>query len=85
MNSSPYGVEGWATHPDRLMCRVEELPLPTRVIQLSGEVLSTDEAASAELHEAEAAHWSRNSCCLFKATPTTPCICQELLLETGVS
>ncbi len=37
-------------------CRVEELALPTRAIQLSGEVLSTDEATSAELREAEAVH-----------------------------
>ncbi len=66
-------------------CRVEELPLPTRAIQLSGEVLSTDEAASAELREAEAAHRTRNSRRLFKAVPMTPCICRELLLETGES
>ncbi len=59
-------------------CYVEELALPTRAIQLSGEVLSTDEAASAELCKAEAAHWTRSSRCLFKAVPTTPCICQEL-------
>ncbi len=64
---------------------MEELPLPTRIIQLLGEVLSTDEAASAELREAEAAHQSHNSRHLFKAAPTTPCICRELLLETGVS
>ncbi len=64
---------------------MEELALPTRAIQLSGEVLSTDEAASAELRKAEAAHWTRNSCRLFKAVPTTPCICPELWLETGVS
>ncbi len=68
-----------------LQCRVEELPLPTRAIQLSGEVLSTNEAASAELHEAEAAHQTRNSRHLFKAAPTTPCICREQQLETGVS
>ncbi len=66
-------------------CRVEELALPTRAIQLSGEVLSTDEAPSAELLEAEAAHRTRNSHRLFKAAPTTPCICRELQLETGVS
>ncbi len=58
-----------------LHCRVEELPLPTRAIQLSGEVLSTDEAASAELREAEAAHQTQNSTRLFKAAPTTPCVC----------
>ena len=57
----------------------------TRAIQLSGEVLSTDEAASVELREAEAVHRTRSLHCLFKATPTTPCVCQELLLETGVS
>ncbi len=62
---------------DRHFCRVEELALPTRAIQLSGEVLSTDEAASAELREAEAVHQTRSSCCLFKAAPTTPCICRE--------
>ncbi len=56
-------------------CRVEELSLPTRAIQLSGEVLSTDEAASAELREAEAVHWTRSSHRLFKAVPTTPCVC----------
>ncbi len=64
---------------------MEELALPTHAIQLSGEVLSTDEAASAELREAEAAHRTRSSCYLFKAAPTTPCICRELQLETGVS
>ncbi len=48
---------------------------PTCAIQLSGEVLSTDEAASAELRKAEAAHRTRNSHRLFKAAPTTPCIC----------
>ncbi len=32
---------------------MEELALPTRAIQLSGKGLNTDEAASAELHEAE--------------------------------
>ncbi len=68
-----------------LYCRVEELPLPTHAIQLSGEVLSTSEAASAELREAEAAHRTCNSCRLFKAAPTTLCVCRELLLETGVS
>ncbi len=56
-------------------CHVEELPLPTRAIQLSDEVLSTDEAASVELRKAEAAHRTRSSRRLFKATPTTPCIC----------
>ncbi len=64
---------------------MEELALPTRAIQLSGEVLSTDEAASAELHEAEAVHQTRRSRHLFKAAPMTPCICQELQLETGLS
>ncbi len=64
---------------------MEELPLPTHAIQLSGEVLSTDEAASAELREAEAVHQNRNSRRLFKAAPTTPCVCQEQQLETGVS
>ena len=66
-------------------CHVEELPLPTRAIQLSGEVLSINEAASAELREAEAVHRTRNSRRLFKATPTTPCVCREQQLETGVS
>ncbi len=66
-------------------CRVEELALPTRAIQLSGEELSTDEAASAELHEAEAVHQTRNSRRLFKAAPMTPCVCREQQLETGVS
>ncbi len=47
-------------------------------IQLLGEVLSTDEAASAELRKAEAAHQARNSRHLLKATTTTPCICLEL-------
>ncbi len=65
-------------------CRVEELALPTCGIQLSGEVLSTDEAASAELLEAEAVHRACNSCRLFKAMPTTPCVCREQQLETGV-
>ncbi len=64
---------------------MEELALPTHAIQLSGKVLSTDEAASAELHEAEAVHWTRSSRRLFKAAPTTPCICRELQLETGLS
>ncbi len=64
---------------------MEELPLPMHAIQLSGEVLSTDEAASAELRKAEAAHRTRNSRHLFKATPMTPCVCRELLLETGES
>ena len=59
----------------KTLCRVEELPLPTRAIQLSGEVLSTDEAASAELREAEAVHQTRNSRRLFKAAPTTPWVC----------
>ena len=49
------------------------LSLPTRAIQLSGEVLSTDEAASAELHEAEAVHRTHSSRHLFKAI--TPCVC----------
>ncbi len=66
-------------------CRVEELALPTRAIQLSGEELSTDEAASVELRKAEAVHWTRNSCRLFKAAPMIPCVCQEQQLETGVS
>ncbi len=54
-------------------CRVEELALPTRAIQLS-----TDEAASAELREAEAVHQTHNSCCLLKAMTMTPCVCLEL-------
>ncbi len=66
-------------------CRVEELALPTRAIQLSGEVLSTDESASAELREAEAVHRTRSSRRLFKAAPTTPCVCREQQLETGLS
>ncbi len=66
-------------------CCVEELPLPMRAIQLSGEVLSTDEAASVELREAEAVHWTRNSRRLFKAAPTTPCVCREEQLEMGVN
>ncbi len=57
---------------------MEELALPMHAIQLSGEVLSTDEAASAELCEAEAVHRTRSSCRLFKAVPMTPCVCQEL-------
>ncbi len=57
---------------------MEELALPTCAIQLSDEVLSTDEAASAELREAEAVHRTRSSCHLFKAMPMTPCICREL-------
>ncbi len=59
-------------------CHVEELALPTRAIQLLDKVLSTDEAASAELRKAEAAHQTRSSSCLFKAATTTPCICREL-------
>ncbi len=54
---------------------MEELALPTCAIQLSDEVLSTDEAASAELREAEAAHWTLSSCRLFKAVPMTPWVC----------
>ncbi len=42
-------------------CRVEELALPTRAIQLSSKMLSTDEATSAELRKAEAAHRTRSS------------------------
>ncbi len=64
---------------------MEELALPTRAIQLLGEVLSTDKAASAELREAEAVHWTRSSRRLFKATPMTPCVCREQQLETGLS
>ncbi len=64
---------------------MEELALPTRTIQLSGEVLSTDEVASAELREAEAVHRTRSSRRLFKAAPTTPCVCREQQLETGLS
>ncbi len=63
-------------------CRVEELALPTRAIQLSGEVLSTHEAASAELRKAEAAHWTRSSHHLFKAAPTTPCV-SAAVVRTG--
>ena len=59
-------------------CCVEELALPMHVIQLSDEVLSTNELASAELCEAEAAHWACNSCRLLKAVIMTPCICLEL-------
>ncbi len=66
-------------------CHVEELALPMHAIQLSGEVLSSDEAASVELREAEAVHRTRSSHCLFKAAPTTPCICREQQLETGLS
>ncbi len=62
----------------KFYCRVEELALPTRAIQLSGEALSTDEAASAELREAEAVHQARNSCHLHKAVTMTPCIYLEL-------
>ncbi len=64
---------------------MEELALPTRAIQLSGEELSTNEAASVELREAEAVHRTRNSRRLFKAAPTTPWVCQEQQHETGVS
>ncbi len=56
-----------------------------RAIQLSGEVLSTGEAASAELCEAEAVHRTRSSRRLFKAAPMTPCVCREQQLETGLS
>ena len=59
-------------------CHVEELALPTHTIQLLGEGLSTDEAASVELREAEAVHQTHSLCRLFKAAPTTPCICREL-------
>ena len=59
-------------------CHVEELALPTHAIQLLDEVLSTDEAASVELREAEAAHQTRSSSRLVKAVTTTPCICREL-------
>ncbi len=45
---------------------MEELALPTHAIQLSDEVLRTNEAASVELHEAKAAHWAHNSCRLLK-------------------
>ncbi len=54
---------------------MEELALPTHAIQLSDEVLSTDEAVSAELREAEAAHQTRSSCHLLKAVTTTPWVC----------
>ncbi len=57
---------------------MEELALPTRAIQLSDEELSADEAASVELCEAEAAHQTHNSCCLFKAVTMTPCVCLGL-------
>ncbi len=60
------------------LCHVEELALPMRAIQLLGEVLSTDEATSAELRKAEAAHRTRSLRRLFKAAPTTPCVCREL-------
>ncbi len=56
-----------------------------RAIQLSGEVLSTGEAASAELCGAEAVHRTRSLRRLFKAAPTTPCVCREQQLETGLS
>ncbi len=64
---------------------MEELALPTRAIQLSGKVLSTGEAASPELCEAKAVHRAHSSRRLFKATPMTPCVCQEQQLETGLS
>ncbi len=48
---------------------MEELALPTRAIQLSGEVLSTHEAATVELCEAEAVHWARTLRCLQKPLP----------------
>ncbi len=64
---------------------MEELALRMHAIQLLGEVLSTDEAASVELCEAEAVHQTRSSRRLFKAMPTTPCICREQQLETGLS
>ncbi len=64
---------------------MEELALPTHAIQLLGEVLSTGEAASVELHEAEAVHQTRSLRRLFKAAPMTPCVCQEQQLETGLS
>ena len=60
------------------LCHVEELALPMHAIQLLDKVLSPNEAASAELHEAEAAHQACNSCRQLKATITTPCICLEL-------
>ncbi len=64
---------------------MEELALPTHAIQLSDEMLSTDEAASAELCEAEAAHRTRSSCRLLKAATTTPCVCllRAIQLTTG--
>ncbi len=70
------GVSPWNTA--RPWCRVEELALPTHAIQLSGEVLSTDEAASAELCKAEAAHRTCSLSRLLKAATTTPWVCQEL-------
>ncbi len=61
-------------------CRVQELALPTRVqSSFRSEMLSTNEAVSAELREAEAVHQTRSSRCLQKAAPTTPCIGRELL------
>ena len=43
-------------------CRVEELALPTRMqSSFWSKMLSTDEAISAELREAEAAHRTRSS------------------------
>ncbi len=30
-------------------------------------------------------HWTRSSCRLFKAAPTTLCVCREQQLETGLS
>ncbi len=62
-----------------------ELALPTRAIQLSGKVLSTSKVASAELCGAEAVHQTRSLRRLFKAAPTTPCVCREQQLETGLS
>ncbi len=64
---------------------MEELALPTHAIQLLGKELSTDEVASAELREAEAVHRTSSSRRLFKAAPTTPCVCREQQLETGLS
>ncbi len=57
---------------------MEELALPMRAIQLLDKVLSTDEAASAELRKAEATHWTHSSSRLLKAATTTPCVCREL-------
>ncbi len=57
-------------------CHVEELALPTHVIQLSDEVLSTDEATSAELHKAEAAHWAHNLCHLLNTESADASICR---------